>query len=91
MTIAAHPHVADLTREQVMHFHRYGFLTLDRITTPTDLKRIQELLQGLFDRFDTLPKEMALDLGDVKTHEGKQTTPQINQAISFEARLAETD
>lgn len=79
-----------LSAAQVARFHREGFLALDAITTPEDVARIRELLDALFDRFDELPKDLALDLGDVKTHSGKQKTPQINMASRFEPRLRDT-
>jgi hypothetical protein len=79
-----------LTPEQVLRFHREGFLTLDRITPSEDVQRVRELLDGLFDRFDELPKDLAFDLGDVKLHNGTQKTPQINLATRFEPRLMET-
>jgi ectoine hydroxylase-related dioxygenase (phytanoyl-CoA dioxygenase family) len=79
-----------LTPQQIVQFHREGFLALQAITTPEDVAHIRELLDGLFARFDELPKDLALDLGDVKTHGGKQRTPQINMASQFEPRLKET-
>lgn len=81
------PHLTD---EQVAQFHRNGFIALPPITTPQDIAYIGELLDGLFARFDELPPELALDLGDVKNHKGVQRTPQINTAITFEPRLTET-
>jgi ectoine hydroxylase-related dioxygenase (phytanoyl-CoA dioxygenase family) len=76
--------------DQIAKFHTQGFLTLDAITTPQDVAHIQELLEGLFNRFHELPKELALDLGDVKNHNGTQVIQQINAAITFEPRLKET-
>ena len=80
----------ELTREQISEFYRRGFLSLDRVATPQDVAHIEELLEGLFARFDELPKDSALDLGDKKTHDGQQRIPQINQASNFEPRLLET-
>lgn len=82
--------VPQLTREQISDFYRRGFLTLERVAPPEDLDRIRELLQGLFDRFDELPGDLAIDLGDKARHGGKQSSPQINKTIDLEPRLAET-
>jgi ectoine hydroxylase-related dioxygenase (phytanoyl-CoA dioxygenase family) len=60
------------------------------VATQEDVVLIRELLQGLFERFDELPKDVALDLGDKKTHEGQQRIPQINQVLELEPRLRET-
>lgn len=82
--------IRDLSKAQIAAFHRRGFLALDAVASPDDVARIRELLDGLFARFDELPQDMALDLGDVKTHRGVQRTPQINMASRFEPRLLET-
>ncbi len=79
-----------LTTDQIVQFHRDGFLTLDRLAPRDEVQRIRELLDGLFDRFDELPKELAFDLGDLKHHAGERRTPQINNATQFEPRLLET-
>jgi ectoine hydroxylase-related dioxygenase (phytanoyl-CoA dioxygenase family) len=81
------PHLTD---EQVAQFHSEGFIALQPITTAEDIAYIGELLDGLFARFDELPPDMALDLGDVKNHKGVQRTPQINDAVRFEPRLKDT-
>ena len=78
------------TPQQIAEFYRRGFIALQQITTPQDLGVIRDLLAGLFDRFDQLPKELALDLGDKKTHGGKQSIPQINMATQLEPRLRDT-
>jgi len=80
----------ELSREQISDFYRRGFLVLPQLTTPTDLAHIHELLAGLFDRFNELPADLAIDLGDKKTHQGQQLIPQINQATHLEPRLLET-
>lgn len=80
-----------LNASQIQSFHRHGFLALDRITSPDDVALIRRLLEGLFARFDELPGDLALDLGDVKNHAGAQRTPQINAAARFEPRLLETE
>jgi len=79
-----------LTMADVVSFHRNGFMAIEQLTTPDDLQRVRELLDGLFDRFDELPKNLAFDLGDKKLHDGPQVTPQINGATNFEPRLKET-
>jgi len=82
--------VRRLTTEQVARFHREGFLALERITTATDVARIRRLLDGLFARAHELPREMVVDLGDVKHHAGAQRIPQINNTLQFEPRLRDT-
>ena len=80
-----------LTQDQLRHFYRMGFLAIDRPIVPADeVAHIRGLLDGLFARFDELPKDLAVDLGDVKNHPGAQRTPQVNQASRFEPRLLET-
>ena len=91
MPQAADDTTIDLTLSQVRQFYRHGFLaTAKPLTTAEELAHIRDLLDGLFARFDDLPPELALDLGDVKNHPGAQRTPQINNAAQFEPRLLET-
>jgi hypothetical protein len=75
--------------EEIEAFKRDGYLTLRRVTTDDDVRRIRELLDGLFHRFATLPAGRAVDLGpDPHTH-----TPRIlevNHAIQLEPRLKRT-
>jgi ectoine hydroxylase-related dioxygenase (phytanoyl-CoA dioxygenase family) len=80
-----------LTPEQVTQFHREGFLVLPEITTAEDLGQIRALLDGLFDRFHDLPREVKGDLGGDQTyHDGPQFSPQIIHTSRFEPRLLET-
>lgn len=78
----------EITRQEIVDFFRNGFMTLERLTTPEDLAVVVRLLDGLFDRFHELPG--ALDLGNVKHHDGKQAIPQINGVMQVEPRLTET-
>lgn len=82
--------VADLSQEQITEFYRKGYLVLQQITTPDDLDVIRELLAGLFARFDEIPDDLAIDLGDKKSHAGEQRIPQINSVTTLEPRLLET-
>lgn len=84
------PTVAGLTGEQVAQFHRDGFISVESFCTPADLVVVRELIDGLFERFDELPKTLAFDLGDVKLHDGAKVVPQINTCVRFEPRLKET-
>jgi hypothetical protein len=79
-----------LTMDQMSEFYRRGFIALQQITTPQDLGVIRDLLAGLFDRFDQLPKDLAIDLGGKKSHAGAQRIPQINSASTLEPRLLQT-
>ncbi|MCE9588980.1 MAG: phytanoyl-CoA dioxygenase family protein [Planctomycetes bacterium] len=79
-----------LSGEEVARFHREGFLSVDHFCTPEDLAVVRELLDGLFARFDELPKTLAFDLGDVKLHDGVQRVPQINSNVQFDPRLRDT-
>jgi len=86
---AANP--VTLSEEELSRFARDGFLALDRpVVAPEDLGEVGELLEGLFDKFDRLPRDYAYDLGDVKHHDGPQQTPEINRATLFEPRLTGT-
>jgi len=79
-----------LTQSQLREFYFRGFLAMDRITDDDDIATIRQLLDDLFARFDELPQDMALDLGDVRNHKGVQRTPQVNDTARFEPRLKET-
>jgi len=79
-----------LSHEEIIAYHRKGFGVVENLTTPADLERVRELLDGLFDRMDELPRELAFDLGDKKLHAGAKQIPQINNATRFEPRLLET-
>ncbi|HXY94153.1 MAG TPA: phytanoyl-CoA dioxygenase family protein [Acidimicrobiia bacterium] len=80
-----------LTTQEIARFHREGFLVVERpLVSPDDLVMVRQLLDDLFDRFDTLPTELAYDLGDVQHHHGPQQIPEINDARKLEPRLATT-
>ena len=79
-----------LTEEEVAKFHRDGFLAREGVASPADVKRIIELIDGLFERVHELPADAVVDLGDVKHHTGKQAIPQINMPSTYEPRLKET-
>lgn len=79
-----------LTPQQIVQYHREGFLILESITTPEDVELIREMLDGLFDRYEQLPKDLTVDLGEEIGHKGKLRSPQINNPIQLEPRLAET-
>lgn len=79
-----------LTRQQITRFHDDGYLALERVTTPDDVLRIQMLLDALFDRFDNLPRGVAIDLGEDTARAGPPRMPEINSAVRLDPRLAET-
>ena len=75
-----------LTRDQIAEFHERGFLALDRVTTLDDLRTIQTYLDRLYQRFNELPRSVAIDLGaDGKA--GPPQIPEINGAIQLEPGL----
>lgn len=80
-----------LTHDDVLHFHIEGYLSLEDLAPTSALSETQELLDGLFDRWDELPRNLAIDLGGPKVHDGPQLTPQVNGATDFEPRLLRTD
>jgi len=85
------PSSARLTSDEVHRFQSEGFLVVDRpIVPPEAVAAVRELINGLFRRFDTLPRELAYDLGDVQYHDGPQQLPEINHAMRLEPRLADT-
>ena len=79
-----------LTKRQVSDFYQRGFLSVETITTLKDVQDIREILDGLFARFNDLPENIALDLGDERSHKGPPQIPEINRAIDLEPRLKET-
>jgi hypothetical protein len=80
-----------LTKDEVARFRHDGFLVVDRpVVTAADLVEVRRLLDDLFDRFDSLPADLAYDLGDIQLHGGPQQIPEINDASKLEPRLATT-
>jgi len=80
-----------LTDQEKTQFEDQGFLMVDRaLVTADELAEVRRLLDGLFERFEDLPKRFAYDLGDVKEHHGTQQVPEINFCLDFEPLLAET-
>jgi hypothetical protein len=75
--------------EQVLRFHREGFLSLPSITGDDDLRTIQRLLDGLFDRFEELPPEHVIELGDVRKP-GQQVIPQVLNPGVLEPELRQS-
>ena len=80
-----------LAEQQGAQLHREGYLCLESFTTPDDVALIRSLIDGLYDRFEDLPKDLAYDLGDEKVHDGQQQTPQINDISRFEPRVRDTE
>lgn len=79
-----------LSKTAIVEFFKNGFMSVKKLTTKGDLEGIRALLDGLYERFDELPKELVFDLGDLKYHDGTQRSPQINSATRFEPRLKKT-
>lgn len=78
-----------LTKEQVDQYHDQGFLAIDAVTTGDDLTRIQQAIDALFDRFHTLPKNVALDIAqDGKAAMSAPRIPEINNAIRLAPELS---
>jgi hypothetical protein len=70
---------------------RDGFAVVDvSLTTGDDLARMRRLLDDLFGSFSTLPARIAYDLGDVKTHAGRQQIPEIIQPSRLAPELVDT-
>ena len=79
-----------LTESQIAQFHERGFLAVESVTTLDDLRRIQALLDGLFDRFNALPKSVALDIASDGTAGAAPSIPEINSAVRLAPELFET-
>ena len=79
-----------LAREEIVAFYRLGYGTVTDLTTAADLEDVRALLDGLFARFDELPKDLVFDLGDQKLHSGVQRIPQVNVPTRFAPRLKDT-
>lgn len=80
---------SQLSEQQTATFHSQGYLSLERVTTADDVRQIRELLDPLFDRFDSLPRGVAIDLGGGDRSKAPQI-PEINSAIRLEPRLRQT-
>ena len=76
-----------LPERAVDAFHDLGYAVVSGIGTPDDLLRVQELLDPLFDRFESLPASVAVDLGG-----GGPTPsiPELNATARLEPRLLDT-
>ena len=80
-----------LTKEEIERFHREGFLVVDRpLVSADEVVVVRQLVEGLFDRFNSLPPDLAYDLGEVQHHDGPQQIPEINDASKLEPRLTAT-
>jgi Phytanoyl-CoA dioxygenase (PhyH) len=71
-------------------FARDGFATIDRLSTPADIALIRTLLDPLFDRFDSLG-DRAVDLASLYVRGAVVKSPEINETVSLEPRLRDTD
>lgn len=80
-----------LTDSQITAFQNQGFLAIDSVVPLDDLRHTQALLDGLFDRFDTLPKTIALDIAaDGTTQSTAPSIPEINSAVRLAPELLQT-
>lgn len=80
-----------LTKQEIARFRRQGFLIVDRpLIAADDLAVVRQLIDDLFEHFNSLPRDLAYDLGDVQVHDGPQQIPEINDALKLEPRLAAT-
>ncbi len=79
-----------VSASQIAEFHRDGFLVLPCFTTADDVRRIREIITGLYARFRDLPPRHADDLGDEAWHSGVQQIPEINWAARLAPELTTT-
>jgi len=70
-------------------FAHDGFAIIDNLGNPSDIARIQALIDPLFERFDTLG-DRAVDLAGPSVSGVAPKSPEINEAAMLEPRLRET-
>jgi hypothetical protein len=70
-------------------FARDGFASVENLSSPDDIRRIQSLLDPLFDRFDSIG-DRAVDLAGPQPPGVRPKSPEINEAVILEPRLRET-
>lgn len=70
---------------------RDGFLALPTLFTQSQVEEVRELLDPLFDRFQSLPAAYRRDLGgDAPNSHGLYRSAEINRATTLEPRLRRT-
>jgi len=67
----------DITDEQVVSFQENGFLSIDRVTTGTEIEWMRGLYDQLFDDRWGEEEGCYFDLGGQRAHTGKDVLPQI--------------
>lgn len=67
---------------------REGFFVVDRLASPADLQEVRERLDRLFDQFELLPRQHAVDLGVRGAAEG--VIRDVNRASSLDPGLLQT-
>lgn len=70
-------------------YARDGFLSVPALTTEADTRKIQSLLDPLFERFDSLG-ERAVELAGSRQPGQPLRSPEINEALILEPRLRDT-
>jgi hypothetical protein len=79
-----------LSPEEIDGFHRLGFLAIADFTSLGDIRRVRRILLRLYARFGNLPRQHAIDLGDVAWHEDAPRIAEINWALRLAPQLRST-
>ena len=78
------PHDLSVLRQQ-------GFLVQPRVANERDLVHLSQSLRSLLERFDQLPENLAVDLGDEEHPKGAPQIPEINMVSDMDPTLRETE
>ena len=67
-----------------------GFVIIKDFVTKEELHEVVIILDSLYEKFGSLPKSLAFDLGDIKYHDGRLQIPEINKVASLAPIIKET-
>ena len=89
-TLTAIAPTVHLTMEQIGFYHREGYLVVDQISTPEELKRLREIYDDLFSRKVGRDEGNQFDLAGADEDDKRANLPQILGPSRYAPEMRET-
>lgn len=83
-------HLVEITEDQTSFFRENGFLSIQRITTDTEVEWLKDIYNQLFNRRTGEKEGRYFDLAGPRAHSGRETLPQVLGPEATFPQLRET-